>query len=154
MIRPLLPAVVVLCLALPPASCGKKPRGFRHDGHVTVVKGDCGACHGRDKGAPRPAAVADCAECHREAIAAGGARGNQYSAVKSGAVAPRQPGYADVAFPHRPHSDAGIPCVVCHPGPNVRTRYFPPMDACRDCHAKEGVRNDCPACHVSRRSAP
>lgn len=152
MTRRILVPLILFLVAAAPLACRKKTESFRHDGHVTVTRGDCGVCHGRDPGAPRPAAVDDCVGCHREAIAAAGPGGNQYSAVRPGAVAARQSGYADIRFAHGPHADAGIVCIACHPASNFRTTYFPTMAVCRDCHAKEGARNDCPACHKTRRA--
>lgn len=154
MIRPVLVTMAALSLVAAVSACRRTVEGFRHDGHITVTKGECGACHGRDPGAPRAASVADCTGCHRDAIAAAGPGGNQYSAVKTGAVAARPRGYGDIRFSHRPHADAGLHCIVCHPASNFRTIYFPTMDMCRDCHAKDGVRNDCAACHKTRRAAP
>ncbi len=145
--------LAVLLLAIVP-SCARKDAGFRHEGHVTIAKGRCAACHGDDPGAPRAASVDDCMACHREAIEAAGARGSQYSALHTGAVALRPPGYADIAFRHGPHVDAGVACAACHPAANHRVSYFPKMADCRACHVKEGVADDCPTCHRSKKTSP
>ena len=137
-------------LALVPG-CARKDAGFRHEGHVTVAKGDCTVCHGGDPAAPRAASVDDCMGCHREAIEAAAPRGNQYSALRTGAVAPRPPGYADVLFRHAPHAD--VACTSCHPAANHRASYFPRMADCRTCHAKDGVANECATCHRTRRAS-
>jgi hypothetical protein len=41
---------------------------FRHDGHVRIVKGDCGACHGRVPSAPRESTIKDCFPCHKDNV--------------------------------------------------------------------------------------
>lgn len=138
--------LAVSLLALLPA-CGRKDAGFKHEGHITVTKGGCAPCHGADPGAPRAAAVDDCMACHREAIEAAGPHRNQYATLRTGAVASRPPGYADVVFRHGPHAAAGISCGACHPASNHRAGYFPKMADCKACHSKEGVSTDCPTCH-------
>jgi len=60
----------------------------------------------------------------------------------------------DVFFSHRRHvTSAKLDCLVCHKNqdtlttPPKRSRHVMPMANCLACHAKNGMPEDCNACH-------
>jgi len=58
----------------------------------------------------------------------------------------------DIIFTHQQHST--VPCNVCHVDTTSAKRFVHetrfPMDFCMGCHAQQGARNDCKACHKYR----
>ncbi len=131
---PVILAAVPLLLAV--ADCGRND-DFRHAAHVTVTKGDCAPCHGADPAAPRRAADADCAACHKQAREPGPSGAGRYGVGKTPARPARTPGYGGVAFAHAPHAAAGIPCAGCHAASKWRGNSFVPpgTEECAACHS-------------------
>jgi len=138
----LLAAATLIACALFLSPCARRETSFRHDGHVTITKGDCSRCHGNDPAVPRPATTADCAACHRQAADAG--KAGKYG-VDPGR-SPRPPrGYGNVIFSHASHAGAGVPCDSCHRGKAPPS--FPSMKDCTRCHEEEGAPATCRECH-------
>jgi hypothetical protein len=138
----LFPAATLIACALFLSPCARRETSFRHDGHVTVTKGDCSPCHGSDPAKPRPATTADCAACHRQAA-------DPATAGIYGMGPRRTPGkpggYGNVVFSHASHAGAGVPCDSCHGGKGIPS--FPSMKDCTRCHEEEGAPTTCRECH-------
>ena len=138
----LFPAATLIACALFLSPCARRETSFRHDGHVTVTKGDCSPCHGSDPAKPRPATTADCAACHRQA--ADPVKAGNYG-VESGRSSRPPRGFGSVVFSHAPHAGAGVACASCHGEKGAPA--FPSMKECTRCHGKEGAPTTCRECH-------
>lgn len=138
----LLAAATLIPCTLLLSPCARTETSFRHDGHVTVTKGDCSPCHGDDAANPRPASTVDCASCHRQATDA--AKAGNYG-IGPGRP-PRPPrGLGNVIFSHASHAGAGVACSSCHGGKG--SPAFPSMKECTRCHEEAGVSTICRECH-------
>ena len=114
----------------------------------------CDSCHDEWIGdEDEPAAVADCARCHRDLTKA--AAKTESSSI---ALVPRKMSVPapNLIFPHDRHVQKGVKCIDCHrrvPLATVATRAdFPTMDRCVTCHEKEGVSTECSTCHLTKPS--
>lgn len=137
-----------------PRSPLAQPIAFDHARHSGM---GCGVCH---RGAFEQARAgipeaAVCLKCHATAprgVTAGPwgetGRGQPIAWVRVSGL----PEHA--TFSHRRHvALAGLECTSCHA--DVGTSAAPPgrpplrldMDACLDCHRREGANQDCAACH-------
>ncbi len=129
-------ALLAVSLLLAVAGCSRDG-DFRHAAHLTVTKGDCIPCHGPDPAAPRRAADADCAACHRKAREAGPSGAGRYGIADPPPAAAPPTLYAGATFSHAPHAAAGIPCAACHADSKWRGNAFmrPVPEECTACHA-------------------
>ncbi len=136
MVRSVPAILVAIPLLAAVAACGRSAE-FRHAAHVTVTKGKCAPCHGADPAAPRPAADADCASCHRQALEPSPSGPGPYGVGKRAAAPARPRDYGGVAFAHAPHAAAGIPCAECHAASKWRGNTFvlPTAEECSACHS-------------------
>ncbi len=118
------------------AACGRSAE-FRHAAHITVTKGECAPCHGADPAAPRPAADADCAACHKQASEPPPGGPGPYGAGRWPAPSARPTAYGGVKFTHAPHSAAGIACAECHAASKWQGNRFiaPTAEECSACHS-------------------
>ena len=151
-------ALFVLVLAAASADAAPKPQPiqYSHKIHVTDNKIDCQFCHSsarRSKYAGIPS-VEKCMNCHR-VIAVGSPEVKKIAQYwNDGKAIPwnRVTELPDHSyFPHYRMVNAGVPCLLCHPGMDkagvaVQNREFT-MGFCMDCHRKRGVSIDCWTCH-------
>jgi hypothetical protein len=139
-----------------PKAVAPQPVAFSHRLHAEKAGLDCAFCHpeaARAEQATLPSADL-CMACHA------GIRADspEIAKVKTAAEAKvrlawvpvyRVPDY--VFFGHASHLKAGHGCAECH-GP-VATRdvlqkeVSTSMNACLDCHRRQGATIDCVACH-------
>jgi hypothetical protein len=138
----LLNTATLIACALILSPCARRETSFRHDGHVTVTKGDCSPCHGDDPANPRPATTADCAACHRQS--ADPAKAGKYGVDPGQSTRPPR-GFVNVIFSHASHAGAGVACAFCHG--KKGSPAFPSMKECTRCHEEEGVPTICKECH-------
>jgi hypothetical protein len=162
MIRPLVLAVIVSSLLLPPFlgtrthAQSDQPVRFPHVVHVTDNRIPCRFCHiyaAKSASAGIPSAE-KCMVCHR-VIATGNPevmKDIRASKEKKAIVWNRVAKLPDhVVFPHSRMVLAGVPCLYCHPGMDrattaVQKRPFE-MGWCMACHRKRGISIDCWTCH-------
>ena len=138
---------------MPPASL-HQPIAFDHAKHRPTA---CAVCH---RGAESEARAGIpqrelCLECH--AAPPRTASPVLWAASAPGTSIPwlrvaRVPDH--VFFSHRRHTAlAGLECSSCHAdvgqstAPPGRARVRLDMNACLDCHRREGASEDCAACH-------
>jgi hypothetical protein len=147
-----LPAVARLALAAPP-----QPIRYSHKVHVTDNKIDCRFCHSsatRSAAAGIPS-VEKCMICHR-VIAVDKPEVKklaQYWKEKKPIPWNRVTELPDYTyFPHFRMVNAGVACLLCHPGIDkadaaVQRQDFT-MGFCLKCHRSRGVSIDCWTCHI------
>lgn len=141
-------------LLLLPRAPVRQPVAFNHAKHAGM---GCGVCH---RGALEQARAgipeaAVCLKCHATAPPAI-AEAKWDEAARAQPIAwvrvTHLPQHA--MFSHRRHVGlARLECTSCHAG--VGTSAAPPgrppmrldMDACLDCHEREGANQDCAGCH-------
>jgi hypothetical protein len=140
-------------LLMPRAPLGQ-PIAFSHARHAGM---GCGVCHrGAETAARAGIPQGDvCLKCHATAPrAVAAAKWDEVARAQPIAWVrvSRLPGHA--MFSHRRHVGlARLECTSCHA--DVGTSVVPPgrpplrldMDACLDCHKREGASQDCAACH-------
>jgi hypothetical protein len=149
--------IVFLSLADGPGFAqSAQPVLFPHVVHVTGHRIDCRFCHiyaTRANSAGIPSAE-KCGSCHR-VIATSNPEvqkviraSKEKKAIAWNRVA-KVPDH--VYFPHHKMINAGVPCLLCHPGMDrattaVQKRAFT-MGWCMACHRQRGVSIDCWTCH-------
>lgn len=136
----------------------EQPIAFNHQKHVVENEMDCSDCHEfyeKETFSGLPGADT-CSFCHIEALGESAEEQKLVTLLEEGATLEwerlfRQPPH--VFYSHRRHAAvAQIECSVCHgsigesPAPPARVTQLT-MDDCLDCHQKEGVSEDCTACH-------
>lgn len=136
----------------------EQPIAFNHRLHVEDVELSCLDCHEfyeseAFSGLPGPEV---CAFCHEEAQGESVAEQELAGLLAEGAPLAwrslfRQPSH--VFYSHRRHVVvAGLECRSCH-GDFAKTETPPrrasilSMEECLECHQREGVAEDCTACH-------
>ncbi len=137
--------------ALLPAVPARQPAAFDHSRHARLA---CAVCHqGVETGTAAGLPEAElCRRCHakapdhapKDAFEAGGRlRWAQLTRLPS-----------HVMFSHRRHVALGrLECASCHGAiarlsePPSRLLVRLDMKACLSCHRREGVTEDCAACH-------
>jgi len=136
-----------------------QPIAFNHHLHVDELSLDCTDCHryvltGARATIPN---IEVCGECHVEPLTDSAEEKKLIAYVESGKPIPWRKVYRvpdHVYFSHRRHAAlGGIECKRCHgpmaeqTQPVTRPAVRITMDACIDCHDREGVTHDCIACH-------
>jgi hypothetical protein len=136
-----------------------QPIEFNHRLHIEDVGSECVDCHIYAVDGVRATIpnVDICAECHEEALGESAEEAKVVDHIAQGVPIPWRKIYRvpdHVYFSHRRHSGiAGIECKTCHGDVEQRVRPFTraavrtSMGRCMGCHDKEGVSNDCVACH-------
>ncbi len=159
--RPTASGAALACAALL-AACRaevRQPIAYDHRLHAGKLELSCDTCHetaatGEVAGLPP---LSTCAACHQEANGSSAEEQLVVAAVRAGREIPWVP-ITDlprhVYFTHRRHVSSGrIPCERCHG--EMRAQPRPPpaplvalgMDACIDCHRRQGAGRDCAPCH-------
>lgn len=140
--------------ALLPSAPLAQPAPFNHARHTALA---CAVCHsGVDSRARATLPPLElCRRCH--ATAPAGFPEAAFTEAKGGGRfewkrVTRLPEH--VFFSHRRHVASGrLECASCHGdiGQQQRPPVRPPlrldMDACLSCHRREGISEDCAACH-------
>lgn len=159
MARPVILGATALAVAagwilVLPAAAVTQPLAFNHAKHAAMA---CVTCHAGVETRARATlpSGATCAKCHAAAPASVGQA--SWDAIQRPDPArwvpvTHLPDYA--MFSHRRHVTLGrLACESCHA--DIGQRTTPPrrapvlltMDTCLSCHRREGISEDCAACH-------